>query len=154
MNAVRRAETGRASPSEEARIREQAACWILGVREKDVERVLDYYAPDAVSFGLAPPLRASMDRTSRREALVAWFSSWDGPVDVEIRNLRLEISGDRAFAYSTNHMSGKRGGEPVGLWFRSTVGYRKIAGRWLIVHEHHSVPFDMVTLKACVDLVP
>ncbi|MBV8731683.1 MAG: nuclear transport factor 2 family protein [Acidobacteriia bacterium] len=26
------------------------------------------------------------------------------------------------------------------LDFRLTVGLRKVAGRWMIVHEHHSVP--------------
>jgi ketosteroid isomerase-like protein len=27
-----------------------------------------------------------------------------------------------------------------GLDFRLTVGLRKIDGRWVITHEHHSVP--------------
>ena len=28
-------------------------------------------------------------------------------------------------------------------WHRSAVGYRKIDGRWMVMHEHFSVPFYM-----------
>jgi ketosteroid isomerase-like protein len=29
---------------------------------------------------------------------------------------------------------------PEPLYFRLTIGLRKIDGRWTITHEHHSVP--------------
>ena len=29
------------------------------------------------------------------------------------------------------------------LWFRATLGFRKIDGEWTITHEHSSVPFYM-----------
>jgi PhnB protein len=35
------------------------------------------------------------------------------------------------------------GGEKVDLWFRETLGFRKIDGRWTITHEHSSVAFYM-----------
>lgn len=31
---------------------------------------------------------------------------------------------------------------------------RKIDSKWMIVHEHDSVPFDMETGKASIDLKP
>ena len=38
---------------------------------------------------------------------------------------------------------------------RMTACYRKISGRWLITHEHVSVPFYMDgSYKAAVDLKP
>ncbi|MGH8727711.1 MAG: nuclear transport factor 2 family protein [Burkholderiales bacterium] len=53
-------------------------------------------------------------------------------------------------------MSGtKTGGENVDMWFRETLGLRKIGGTWMITHEHSSVPFYMDgTFKAAVDLKP
>jgi len=132
--------------SDEAQIREDAACWTLAVREKNVERVLRYYAPDAVTFGLGPLLPACSNGASRRAALAAWFDGWDGPVEVEIRNLRFEIDVEQATTYSTNHVSGRRkSGEFVEHWFGAAIGYRKVDGRWLIVHEDQSVPFDKDT---------
>ena len=40
------------------------------------------------------------------------------------------------------------------MWFRETVGYRKIAGRWKVTHQHSSVPFDMTSGKPLLDLRP
>jgi ketosteroid isomerase-like protein len=38
---------------------------------------------------------------------------------------------------------------------RSTVCFRKIAGEWMVVHEHSSVPFYMDgSYRAAVDLQP
>jgi PhnB protein len=49
----------------------------------------------------------------------------------------------------------KTDGEQVDLWFRATVGLRKIGGRWRITHEHESVPFYMDgSYRAAVDLKP
>jgi hypothetical protein len=46
-------------------------------------------------------------------------------------------------------------GEKVDLWFRATLGFRKIDGRWKITNEHSSVPFYMDgSFKAAVDLKP
>jgi hypothetical protein len=51
-----------------------------------------------------------------------------------------------AFGASLNRVNGtKTDGTKVDMWWRSTVGYRKIDGRWLITHRHDSVPFDMET---------
>jgi PhnB protein len=38
---------------------------------------------------------------------------------------------------------------------RATVGFRKVDGKWRVVHEHVSVPFYMDgSYKAAVDLKP
>ena len=53
-----------------------------------------------------------------------------------------------AFCHSLNHLAGA-------LWFRSTIGFRKIGGKWLITHEHNSTPFYMDgSDKAALDLQP
>lgn len=41
------------------------------------------------------------------------------------------------------------------LWYRVTIGLRRVDGRWLVVHEHESVPFLMDgSFAAAVDLKP
>jgi ketosteroid isomerase-like protein len=40
------------------------------------------------------------------------------------------------------------------MWFRETVGYRRMGARWKVTHQHSSVPFDMVTGKPLLDLRP
>ena len=45
-------------------------------------------------------------------------------------------------------------GREVDMWVRMTVGFRKINGKWMVTHEHTSVPFDAESGKASVDLKP
>jgi PhnB protein len=41
------------------------------------------------------------------------------------------------------------------VWFRLTLGLRKLGGEWKIAHHHESVPFYMDgSYRAAVDLVP
>ena len=37
-------------------------------------------------------------------------------------------------------------------WLRTTAGYKRIQGKWHIVHEHCSVPFDPETSRAVFTL--
>jgi ketosteroid isomerase-like protein len=37
---------------------------------------------------------------------------------------------------------------------RATVGHRKTNGKWMIVHEHFSAPFNMESGKALLGLKP
>jgi PhnB protein len=102
---------------------------------------------------MAPPLvlKADFERTARE-----WFKSWAGFIDWDTKPIQVEMSGDVAFVSALEHMEGRRvDGEDTDLWFRTTLGLRKVDGEWKIVHEHQSVPFAMDgSLKAAVDLKP
>lgn len=45
-------------------------------------------------------------------------------------------------------------GPCVVMWVRETNLLRRKNGRWLVVHDHVSVPFDFATGKALTDLKP
>jgi hypothetical protein len=32
-------------------------------------------------------------------------------------------------------------GRKIKVWYRTTICYRKIDGKWVVTHEHDSVPF-------------
>jgi hypothetical protein len=40
------------------------------------------------------------------------------------------------------------------MWFRETMSYRRTNGRWLVTHQHSSVPLDMKTMQGRMDLKP
>ena len=141
--------------TDEAQIRQGAESWAKAVHDKNADRVLSHYAPQVRTFDLAPPLQYLGPSGSMRKDLEAWFKTWDGPIGYEIRDMKVELGGDIAFAHSLNRISGtKTDGEKADVWVRATVGYRKIDGKWLVTHEHVSVPFDMQTFKASIDLKP
>lgn len=138
----------------EAQIRALVENWAKALRAKDVDGVMSHYAPDIVSFDLAPPL---LHRTEAlRKGLEAWFSTFRGPVGYEIRDLSVTTGDDAAFCHGLNRISGARtDGGQTDVWVRTTVCFRKTGGKWLVAHEHASVPFYMDgSDKAATDLKP
>jgi PhnB protein len=137
-----------------AMIRDLVDRWVAAMRAKDVEKVLALYTSDALVFDLAPPLQH--DRDDMRRGLEAWFPTWRGAIGYEVRDLEITCGDDVAFSHSLNRLSGTRtNGEATDVWFRATIGYRKVGARWLVAHEHVSVPFYMDgSYRASVELKP
>jgi len=143
------------SKNEEAQIRELIDDWAEALRARDVDGLMSQYATNIVSFDLAPPLQyEGVD--ALRKNLEAWFSTFRGPVGFEIRGLDITASEAVAFSRSLNRITGSRtNGEETDVWVRATVCYSRINGKWLITHEHTSVPFYMDgSDRAAVDLKP
>lgn len=153
MKATLRKET--APTGQESEVLALVDEWAEGVRTKDVDRILQHYTDDAVLFDLAPPL-SYVGKEAYRKSLEGWLLSFDGPIGYEFTDLDVNVGGDVAFVHSVNHMTGRRkGGEKTDVWLRATVGFQKTGGRWLVTHEHVSVPFYMDgSFKAAVDLKP
>jgi ketosteroid isomerase-like protein len=73
----------------------------------------------------------------------------------EIAELRIEVEGNLGVCTFLNRCGGidESGKEKV-CWTRATQVYRNLEGRWLIIHEHFSVPFDMKTGEVLFGLTP
>ena len=41
----------------------------------------------------------------------------------------------------------------VDMWFRTTLGFRRIGDRWLIAHDHGSVPLNAGNSQASLGLI-
>lgn len=124
------------------------------VRAKDVETAMARVAPDVVSFDVVDPLQ-HVGSASLRERVNAWFSSFDGPIGVDMRDLVIAAGTDTAFSNSLNrYQAAKTDGGRINMWVRVTTCYRRVSGQWMITHEHNSVPFDPESGKASLDLQP
>ena len=141
--------------TDETEIRQLIDGWTRAVRAKDVNGVMSHYAPDIVSFDLAPPLQYR-GADALRQSLAEWFLTFRGPVGYELRDLSITVGDSVAFCHSLNRISGARTtGEETDVWVRGTVCLRRIEGRWTVTHEHLSVPFEMEPpFKASLDLKP
>ena len=138
----------------EIQIREVIDNWAKALRAKDINRLMSNIAPDILSFDVINPLQHLGSDASRRRA-EEWVSSFQGPIGCEIRDLSITASDDVAFCHSLNRFSGtKTDGGEIDMWVRATICCRKIGGKWLVTHEHISVPFDMETGQASLDLKP
>ncbi|SNY63685.1 YybH family protein [Paractinoplanes atraurantiacus] len=122
----------------------------------DVKAMLAYSAPEVVEFSLAPPLSSRVDTTDPAPT-EQWLATFEAPPRREVTQLEITTDGDVAFATSIDSMTATPKGstEPFTLWYRVTLGLRRIDGRWLVTHEHESVPFHMdAEMRAAIDLEP
>ena len=139
---------------DEKQIRDLMAVRAQAMTSRDAETLAGQYAPDVVAFTLAPPL---VHHGEDVEARKAWFATFDGPIEYEIRDLEVTVGGDIAFSHALNRLSTTPKGmpQPFELWFRSTVCFRKRDGGWRITHVHDSTPFYMDgSMSAALDLKP
>jgi uncharacterized protein (TIGR02246 family) len=120
--------------------------------DHDADAIVEAYVPDAVIYDLAPPLAR---RGMNRDSVAAWLAGWEGPIQIDARDVDLTVEGNLAYASALMRMRGRQGGEDQDTWFRTTMCLRKVNGRWRIVHDHASVPFYMDgSYRAAVDLKP
>jgi ketosteroid isomerase-like protein len=114
----------------EAQIRQLIDNQANAVRAKDINGSMSNYAPDIVSFDVVNPLQKIGLEACRKRA-DEWFSSFQGPIVYEIRDLRIIASDAAAFCHSVNRVNGtKTDGGEIDMWWRATVCWSKIDGKW------------------------
>lgn len=124
------------------------------VHAGDLDTLVADLAEDIVSYDVVDPMCRKGKESSRTRAS-EWLTAYDGPVRWENRDVQITADGDAAFSHSLSRVTGKlRTGTEIDMWFRTTLGFRRIGGRWLITHEHGSVPFNPETGKASLGLKP
>jgi uncharacterized protein (TIGR02246 family) len=146
--------TAKTAANDEAQIRQLIDNWAKAVRAKDINGIMSHHAPDILLFDAVPPLQYRGAEAYRNN----WeqcFPYFQGPIDCEIRDLSITTGDDAAFSHSLTRISGTiTTGENTDTWLRATVCYRKVDGKWIVAHEHVSVPFDPESGRASIDLKP
>ena len=145
-----------ATASGESEIRALYDRWAKAFEAHDIDGIMSNYAfGDAIlAYDIAPPLQYKGYDAYRKD-FVEFLDQYDGPIHVEYRDMRIFCNGDVGFLHALERMTGKlKNGQQSDLWLRATSGVRKINGKWLIVHDHVSVPTDFDTGKAMLDLKP
>jgi ketosteroid isomerase-like protein len=154
MTAATNTPTTAGTAKDEADIRRLFDRWAEAVRSKDIEGSLHGYSTDVLAFDLINPLRY-VGLNELRSRLADWFASFAGSIGYENRDLSITACRDAAFGHSLNHVDGTTtAGRKIDMWWRATVCFRKIDGEWMVTHSHTSVPFDMETGEASLDLEP
>ena len=141
-------------PTDEADIRQRIDTLAGAIRARDLEAVMSAYTTDVVSFDIEPPLQ-HVGAEAKRKNWERVFAAYEHP-DYEIRDLRITVRDDVAFAHSLNRLSGtlKGGTTTAGFWVRATMCFRKVNGHWFVAHDHASAPLDPATGAALLNLEP
>ncbi len=120
----------------------------VALKAKDVNRIMSLYAPNVLAFDAFTP-RQYVGARAYRKAYEGVFAAFPGPIESEITDLAITAAGTVGFSRNIETwVLTDKDRNRVKLVFRVTDVWRKINGKWLIVHEHVSFPVDAVTGKA------
>jgi len=107
--------------------------------------------PDAVFFEDTIPFQ--MNKAMLRKDIEVFFNSVS-EVHSHAEAVSVQVSGDLAAAHLIQHDTWTDQTGTHSQTARYTQIDRKEGGKWLIWHEHLSLPFDPVTGKAIFDATP
>src|SRR5688572_23642793 len=135
---------------EATQIRERMDTLAQALRARNINTLMAHYAPDVVVFDLMPLQTLGAD--AYRKNFETWFTSVQGSIGYEIRDLRIVVRDDVAFCCYLGHVkSTRKTGEKNDYRVRVTASLQKMNGQWMVAHEHVSVPFtNGATLQAAL----
>ena len=127
--------------------------WTKAFTQMDVDSILALYTDDVVAYDVVPPLQY-VGKAEYRIDYQQFFSRYES-LHVEVRDLHVGATGDLGYAAGLELISGTlKNGQKSNVWLRFTSLFRKSDGRWLDFHDHVSVPADIESGKAVLDLKP
>ncbi|HET7715317.1 MAG TPA: nuclear transport factor 2 family protein [Bauldia sp.] len=136
----------------EKEIRRDFDDWFRDAARKDLDAVMTRIAPDIVSYEHDAPL-VYRGADSVREVCRRGFDAMPGKFRWDIPDLQIVVRDDLAITWGLNRMSAElpEGGK-IEMWSRGTRAFRKIDGKWMMIHQHVSFPYDPATGQARLDL--
>ncbi len=123
--------------------------FIAAVKAKDVDAIMKVYVPDQTLFvfDVVPP-RQYVGAAAYRKDWQEFLGIFPGPITFEVSDLDIIAGDDLAYSHSIQRVAGTdKKGKKLDVTVRVTDVYKKIAGNWLVIHEHVSVPVDLDTGK-------
>ena len=140
----------------EALIRQRIEDCAKALNAKDIDGVMSLFAPNLVSFDIAPHFGALryVGADNKRRAWQEAFAIYVR-FAYEVHDLNVTTHGELAFVHSLNHLNATlASGHITDMWLRWTACLRRIDGVWLVVHDHVSVPADLEHGHAVLNLTP
>jgi len=135
--------------NDEAELNASVQRMLAAINAKDINGIMAYYVPDEslLVFDAVPP-RQYVGATAFRKDWQEFLAVYPGSVHAEVSDWKVESEGNLAFAHGAVRTVGPdKDGKTLDLTLRVTDVYRKIDGKWLVVHEHVSFPVDLATGK-------
>ena len=123
--------------------------FVAAVKAKDVDAIMKVYVPDQTLFvfDVVPP-RQYVGAAAYRKDWQEFLGIFPGPITFEVSDFDIITGDDLAYSHSIQRVAGTdKKGKKLDVTVRVTDVYKKIAGNWLVIHEHVSVPVDLDTGK-------
>ena len=129
--------------SDEAEITALIRRWAQAVHDGDLDAVLADHSPDIVMFDVPPPDNGVRGLSAYRETWPPFFEWQRTGASFEIVELAVTAGVDVGFVHALLRCgTADELEQHPERRLRLTIGLRKLDGRWVVTHEHHSFPID------------
>jgi ketosteroid isomerase-like protein len=121
-----------------------------GAQTRNLDLIMSNYlrSDKLFVFDVYPP-RAYVGWDAFRKDWSDFLGGLKGPITYQMVDMDVDTDGKLGYVHVIEHIAGiSTAGKPVEINMRITELYRKITGKWLIEHEHASVPVDIKTGRA------
>ena len=151
---VRYGRVGKLGASDEKMIRAHYDALEKALAARNISGAMAGYAKDVLVFDISPPLQV-VGHDNSLKTYEAAFAATEGPWEGKFSDLKIRIDHRLAVVTATlDEAFTMKGGEKVKMRVRLTDVFEKQNERWLVVHEHASIPVDMQSGKADFDAKP
>lgn len=120
-----------------------------GFGKPDLETACAPYVRDEsyLLFDVYPPLfDRGYENLYRKNK--EYIDSIDGTTELHWTDEFIEVGRDLAYFYGLLHCEARiRDGRRFGGTFRHTLVFRRFDDRWLVVHEHNSMPSEAIDVE-------
>jgi uncharacterized protein (TIGR02246 family) len=138
MGAPHAKELSKEELAIKAVIDESSQGWL----ERDLDKIMVMYNnSELMFFDLMPPLKDCCGAERGRKKLEEFFAGTVGPVTSDFRELEIHADHDMAYTTALYYFAfTSKAGKKHEINARITDVWRRIDGKWTVVHEHCSVP--------------
>lgn len=139
---------------DEAALRQFLDHWLAAVRRKDLDTIMAAYASQVRAFDAIYQLQFQ-GRDAYGQHWAHCLEHCAGDMEMTLHDARLHVSGNMAFCHAICECGGTdQNGERHTGFMRMTTCLERHNGKWQIVHDHFSAPFDPLTNKIIDNLKP
>lgn len=129
--------------------------YLAAFRAKDLDRIMSLYepGPGLLAFDVAPRQYAGWQ--AYKKDWQGFLAAFKGPIRDHMSDLSIDCDGTLGYSHDIERLTGTlTSGTKMDVTVRVTDVYRRVNGKWYIVHEHVSVPVDLDTGKADLQSKP
>jgi ketosteroid isomerase-like protein len=142
------------SESDVRELRALFAEWFRAASAKNIEGAMEPIAENIVSYEHEAPLQY-VGADNVRQVCQRGFDAVGDRFSWDVPDLKIIVSGDLAVTWGLNRMRSERpDAPPAESWSRGTRIFRRIGGKWRMIHQHVSFPYDPKNGTAATDLRP
>ncbi len=126
----------------------QIQLWDAAIIGQEIERLLERCADDMSMFDVSSQLVGIEAYKKEWEKFSPYFNKH---VQIVRRDMKIYVSEELAVLHCHSKVENALLKDKLQMpWCRTTLCLQKKKGQWFVVHQHISMPIDMVTGKAIV----